>query len=97
LRQRKDKLSILVYALVQRKPGLRLTMDYPLDPKTTIAELMEKWPPTIAVFMKYRMYCVGCSMAAFDTLEQVVEIYPQPKTTFLEDLKIATRAPATKT
>jgi hybrid cluster-associated redox disulfide protein len=55
----------------------------------TIAELMNRWPLTVPVFIKYRMYCVGCSMAIFDTLEEAIDIYRLPREDFLEDLRAA--------
>jgi len=38
------------------------------SPQISIAELLEKWPQAIPIFLSYRLDCVGCSMAAFETL-----------------------------
>jgi len=71
-------------------------MDKSPDLKITIAELMNRWPLTVPVFFKYRMYCVGCSMAVIDTVEEAVKIYALPLKAFLEDLKAATHNPVTE-
>lgn len=34
----------------------------------SVAEIMYKWPATIRVFIDLRMHCVGCPVAAFQTL-----------------------------
>ncbi len=46
-----------------------------LTPDLTVAEIMERWPATIAVFLAYRMACVGCFMAPFDTLAEAAGNY----------------------
>lgn len=38
----------------------------------TVADVIDKWPQTIPVFMKYRLGCLGCAMAPFDTLADVL-------------------------
>ncbi len=35
-----------------------------------IVELVEKYPETIEVLMKYGFHCIGCIAAQFETLEQ---------------------------
>ncbi|GIV68354.1 DUF1858 domain-containing protein [Caldilinea sp.] len=40
-----------------------------------VAEVMERWPQTIPVFVRRRMACVGCVMAPFETLAEVATIY----------------------
>lgn len=66
------------------------------DLKITITELMNRWPLSVPVFIKYRMYCVGCSMAIFDTLEEAIKIYELPQKAFLEDLRAAIPGLATE-
>jgi hybrid cluster-associated redox disulfide protein len=46
-----------------------------IDPNLTVAELLAAWPQTIPVFLSHRMACVGCSMAAFETLCDAARIY----------------------
>ena len=45
-------------------------------PKTIIkkdmgfSELLEKYPETAVIMMKHGLHCVGCHIAAFETIEQ---------------------------
>jgi hybrid cluster-associated redox disulfide protein len=41
----------------------------------TVAEILEKWPGTVSVFQKFKTACVGCTIAQFDTMEDVSRIY----------------------
>ena len=34
----------------------------------TAEEIQRRWPATVRVLLRRRMGCVGCSVAAFDTL-----------------------------
>lgn len=40
-----------------------------------VSDVMERWPATVAVFQAYRMACVGCFMAPFDTLAEAAHNY----------------------
>ena len=33
-----------------------------------VAEIMNRWPATIAVFIDFNMHCIGCPIGAFHTL-----------------------------
>lgn len=33
-----------------------------------VGEIMNRWPSTINVFIELRLHCVGCPVAAFQTL-----------------------------
>lgn len=46
-----------------------------LRPELTVAEVLERWPQAVSAFQKLRVACVGCTMAPFDTLEDVARIY----------------------
>ncbi len=46
-----------------------------LTPQTGVADLLARWPQVIPVFLHFHMSCVGCSMAAFETLEDAARIY----------------------
>lgn len=47
----------------------------PLTPRTSVAELLANQPQVIPIFLRHGMACVGCSMAAFETLEDAARIY----------------------
>ncbi len=51
-----------------------------------IAEIFDRWPQTVPVFLRHRMGCVGCSMADFEPLYRALEIYELPLDPFLEEL-----------
>jgi len=53
----------------------------------TVAEVMERWPETIPIFFRYRMACVGCPIATFETLADVVMIYGLDLDCFLNELR----------
>jgi hybrid cluster-associated redox disulfide protein len=53
----------------------------------TVAEILERWPQTIPVFLRYQTSCVGCSMNIFETLEDAMRIYHLQQTDFLQDLQ----------
>jgi len=36
----------------------------------TIGDIVNKYPATVNVFVKYHMMCFGCGMAKMETLEQ---------------------------
>jgi len=41
----------------------------------SIAEILQRWPQTTAVFQKLRTACVGCAMAPFATVVDVAFHY----------------------
>ncbi|HNT53088.1 MAG TPA: DUF1858 domain-containing protein [Anaerolineaceae bacterium] len=58
-----------------------------IDPSCSVADLLHQWPATISLFLERRMACVGCSMAAFETLEDAARIYKIQPVQFLQDLE----------
>jgi hybrid cluster-associated redox disulfide protein len=53
----------------------------------TVAEVMHRWPQTIPIFLRYRMACVGCPIASFETLAEVAEIYSLELDCFVNELQ----------
>ncbi len=53
----------------------------------TVAEILDRWPQTIPVFLRHRMACVGCVMAPFETLLDVATIYNVHLGQFLSELQ----------
>ena len=37
---------------------------------TKLGEIVEKYPKAVEVMLKQGLHCVGCHMAAFETIEQ---------------------------
>jgi hybrid cluster-associated redox disulfide protein len=58
-----------------------------LTANLTVAEVMDCWPETIPVFFRYRMACVGCSIAPFGTLAEVAAIYRLDLECFMYELR----------
>lgn len=58
-----------------------------ISERMVVAELLAQWPATAAVFMRRRMACVGCTMAPFDTLAAVSEVYGFGLETFIAELR----------
>lgn len=59
------------------------------SPQLTVSIVLRRWPKAIPIFLRYRMSCVGCSMAKFETLTDAIEIYHLPRDRFLNDIKKA--------
>jgi hybrid cluster-associated redox disulfide protein len=60
-----------------------------IAPELLVADLLNRHPQTIRVFIRYHLHCVGCQMAAFDTLQDVSDNYRLHWVTFQDDLKQA--------
>jgi hybrid cluster-associated redox disulfide protein len=52
----------------------------------TVAEILEAWPESVEVFQDYKMACVGCVMAPFDTMVDVARTYEVELSTLMEAL-----------
>ena len=53
----------------------------------TVAEVIDRWPETIPVFFHYRMACVGCPIAPFETLAEVAAIYGLDRECLVNELR----------
>lgn len=58
-----------------------------LAPTLTVAEVLGRWPQVIPVFFRHHMLCVGCAMAPFETLADVVAIYGLDPGQFFSELE----------
>jgi hybrid cluster-associated redox disulfide protein len=63
----------------------------------TVAEILDRWPEVIPIFLNHKMACVGCSLADFMTLEDALDIYHLNKESFIEEIEdaIQTQKPET--
>lgn len=61
-------------------------MENRLSIEMNVGELMGRWPEVIPVFMRHKFGCVGCSMARFDTLQDVAANYRLDPQRLLEEL-----------
>ena len=57
----------------------------------TVAEIMDRWPESVMVFLDHNLDCVGCPIAPFETLAEVIHIYQIPEDAFLDELAAVIR------
>jgi hybrid cluster-associated redox disulfide protein len=67
-------------------------MEHPVLIDLTVAEVLDRWPQTIPVFLHHRMACAGCVMAPFETLADVAAIYGLQLSRFLSELQQTIRS-----
>ncbi len=63
-----------------------------MEPQTlsshlTAAEVMQRWPATIPVFIRHCLACVGCPFAPFETLAEIPAIYGLRPDDFIRELQ----------
>ncbi|OQY34454.1 MAG: hypothetical protein B6243_05550 [Anaerolineaceae bacterium 4572_5.2] len=88
--------SLSIFALAHRQPhphGVNLPEmtreKQKITLKSIVADTLERWPEVIPVFIKYQMKCVGCSMAAFDSIAEALKNHGIPANQFLDDINNA--------
>jgi hybrid cluster-associated redox disulfide protein len=64
-----------------------------ISPNIIVAHLLQDWPQATPVFLRNKMNCVGCSLAAFDTLGDALRIYGLPMEPFIAELRRAIQEP----
>lgn len=47
-----------------------MTEEKKINKEMTIGEVVVKFPEAIPIMMKYGLHCVGCHVAAYETVEQ---------------------------
>lgn len=57
--------------------------------ETVIEWVISKYPSTVPVFLRWRMQCVGCPIAPFESVADACAIYHHPTDLFLSELQIA--------
>jgi len=55
----------------------------------TIGEVIKKYPRTVFVFIDYGLHCVGCPMAAPETIKEAAKLHRIDLKKFLRDLNKA--------
>ena len=61
-----------------------------LTASTTVADVLLRRPLAARILVNHRMYCVGCAIAPFETLEEACEIYGISLRHLLAELNAAT-------
>jgi hypothetical protein len=54
--------------------------------ETSVVDLLKKLPQTTRFFITQKTNCVGCFMAGFCTLKDVIETYKLDESNFLAEL-----------
>ena len=54
-----------------------------------VDDVMRELPPSIAVFLRYGMYCVGCPIAPFHSVEEACRAHGIEPESFLAALRAA--------
>jgi len=54
--------------------------------KTSLGEVISKHPETADVFFEHGMYCIGCALAAFETVEEGARAHGIDVEKLVEDL-----------
>lgn len=57
-----------------------------------VEDVLERWPRTLAVFLKHRMACPGCPMARFQTVAEVADDYGLDAAALLDEFARAIAA-----
>lgn len=58
----------------------------------SVAELLECYPQAARLFLRHRMACVGCDIAAFHTPAEAAVIYGMDAEQFLHELQLLVQA-----
>ncbi len=58
----------------------------------SVAELLECYPRAASLFLRHRMACVGCDIAAFHTAAEAAAIYGMDAEQFLQELQLSAQA-----
>lgn len=61
----------------------------PVSADMLVANVMRRWPPTAAVFLRRRMACPGCPMAPFMTVVEAAKSYGIDADDLVADLSAA--------
>ncbi len=60
-----------------------------IAPDIVLDEVLRRWPQTLPVFLRHGMACVGCSMAAVETLGDAIRTHGMDVDPFLAELHAA--------
>lgn len=47
----------------------------PVSLSTSVGEILQHWHFAAALFIQYKMFCPACELAAFETLQEVLQVY----------------------
>jgi hybrid cluster-associated redox disulfide protein len=77
-------------AAKKKKEGARTPSVHNLITKDMgLVEVLRRFPQTLPVFGRYGIHCIGCSMSAFETVEQGARAHGIDVKKFVADLNAA--------
>jgi hybrid cluster-associated redox disulfide protein len=60
-----------------------------------IGDVVRKYPKTIEVFMRHGLHCIGCAVAAFESIEEGATVHGIEIEALMADLNTVAAAEAT--
>ncbi|MEM5812183.1 MAG: DUF1858 domain-containing protein [Candidatus Aenigmatarchaeota archaeon] len=63
----------------------------PITKDMSFGEVLQRFPQTFPVFSKHGMHCIGCSMSAFETIEQGASAHGIDVKKFVDELNKAAK------
>ena len=60
-----------------------------------IGDVVRQYPKTIEVFMKHGLHCIGCAVAAFESIEEGATVHGIDIEALMNDLNTAAATEAT--
>ena len=60
-----------------------------MDASNTVAQLLDRHPAAMRLFIDRRMSCIGCSIAPYHTIEEACAEYDLPVDSFMRELVAA--------
>jgi hybrid cluster-associated redox disulfide protein len=61
----------------------------PIASHNLVDDVMSRWPATIRVFLDFRMFCVGCPIAGFHSVDDACREHGIDRENFLAALRAA--------
>jgi len=77
---------------ISKKPAAKPSVKSLINKGMSFGEVLQRFPQTMPVFGKYGMHCIGCSMSAFETIEQGAQAHGIDVKKFVDDLNAAAGA-----
>ena len=77
---------------ISKKPAAKPSAKGLINKGMSFGEVLQRFPQTMPVFSKYGMHCIGCSMSAFETIEQGAQAHGIDVKKFVDDLNAAAGA-----
>lgn len=67
------------------------TIKDPINKEMTIAEVVQKYPQTVQVFLSHGLMCFGCAVARFENIEQGAWAHGIDVDALMQDLNTAVK------